>query len=37
MAWAYREFAQDLVRDAIEWLLPLARSSIPRFKVRLRP
>src|SRR2546422_5970503 len=26
MAWAYEEFAQDLVRDAVEWLLPVTRS-----------
>jgi len=37
IAWAYQEFGQDLVRDIVEWLLPVQRSSIPRFKVGLNP
>ena len=37
VAWAYEEFGQDAVRDLVEWLLPVRRSSIPRFKVSLTP
>ncbi len=37
IAWAYEEFAQDAVRDVVEWLLPVARSNIPRFKVKPNP
>lgn len=34
MALAYEEYAQNPLRDAVEWLLPVTRSNIPRFKVR---
>jgi hypothetical protein len=36
-AWAYEEFGQDAVRDLVEWLLPVRRGSIPRFKIGLKP
>jgi hypothetical protein len=37
VAWAYQEFGQDAVRDLVEWLMPVRRRSIPRFKVSLTP
>ena len=37
VAWAYEEFGQEAVRDLVEWLLPVKRGSIPRFKVSLKP
>ncbi len=37
VAWAYQELGQDAVRDLVEWLLPVRRSNIPRFRVSLGP
>ena len=37
VAWAYEEFGQEAVRDFVEWLLPVRRSTIPRFKLSIRP
>ncbi len=36
-AWAYQEFGQDAVRDAVESVLPVRRGSIPRFKISSNP
>ncbi len=37
VAWVYQEFGQELVRDALAWLFPVRRGSVPRFKVSLTP
>jgi len=34
MAWAYEEYAQNPFRDVVEWLLPVTRRNIPRFRVQ---
>jgi hypothetical protein len=37
VAWAYEEFGQDAVRDLVGSFFPVRKSSIPRFRVSLRP